>query len=111
MGLRFTENLEDYIPYAAKCMTWREVKASHEIENPQVVVGLDDIYGMVILLALGLGGALMVFFIECLTKAQKRKLIKTSPAFGRLNFGKFINEFVNYNTMFQVGPFLDGGCL
>ena len=46
MGLKFTENIEDYIPNAAKCMTWQDVKASHEIENPQVVVRLEDIYGM-----------------------------------------------------------------
>ena len=92
MGLKFTENIEDYIPNAAKCMTWQDVKASHEIENPQVVVRLEDIYGMAILLAMGIGGAVMVFFIECLTKAQKRKFKKTSPAFGKFIFGKLIKN-------------------
>ena len=76
MGLQWTEYIiEDYVPNSTKCMTW-QVKASHEIEDPQVVMSLDDIYGMAILLALGLGAAVMVFCREYSMKAQKRKFKK-----------------------------------
>ena len=69
--------IEDYIPNSTKCMTWQDVKASHEKDNPQVVVRLDDIYGMAILLALGLGGALVALTVEFLIKAQKQRFMKT----------------------------------
>ena len=64
-------------------MTWQDVKASHEKDNPQVVVGLDDIYGMVIILALGLGGAAVAFTVECLNKAQKQRLMNTPPVISK----------------------------
>ena len=73
MGLFAQDDIEmeEYIPNSTKCRTWQDVKASHEKDNPQVVVRLDDIYGMVIILALGLGGAVVAFTVECLSKAQK----------------------------------------
>ena len=77
MGLISPEDIDEYIPNSTKCMTWQDVKASHEKDNPQVVVGLDDIYGMAILLALGLGGALVALTVEFLIKAQKQRFMKT----------------------------------
>ena len=80
MGLfDMTDDIEDYLPNSTKCMTWQDVKASHEKDNPQVVVRLDDIYGMVIILALGLGGAVVAFTVECLSKAQKQKRFMNTP--------------------------------
>ena len=64
MGLISPEDIEEYIPNSTKCMTWQDVKASHEKDNPQVVVRLDDIYGMLALLGLGAGGALITFIAE-----------------------------------------------
>ena len=77
MGLFAQDHIEEYIPNSTKCMTWQDVKASHEKDNPQVVVRLDDIYGMAILLALGLGGALVALTVEFLIKAQKQRFMKT----------------------------------
>ena len=58
-------------------MTWQDVKASHETDNPEVVIRMDDIYGMMILLATGLGGALVVLTLELLMKARKEGSIKS----------------------------------
>ena len=89
MGLKFTENgINNYIPNSTNCMTWQGVKASHEIEDPQVVLSLDDIYGMAILLALGLGVAVMVLCLEYFIKAQKCRCKKPSPAIGRFTYLK-----------------------
>ena len=57
------------MPNSTKCMTWQDVKASHETDSPEIVIRIDDIYGMVILLAMGLGGALVVLTLELLMKA------------------------------------------
>ena len=57
-------------------MTWQDVKASHEIIDPQVVVNLGDTYSTAILLAFGLGVAVMVLCLEYLIKPQKRKFKK-----------------------------------
>ena len=77
MGLKFTEDgINNYIPNSTNCMTWQNVKGSHEIENPQVVLSLDEVYGMAILLALGLGVAVMVLCLESIIKSQKCKFIK-----------------------------------
>ena len=69
MGLEFSQDgIEDYLPHATKCLTWQDVKASHETDTT-LVITTENIYGIFILLALGLGGAMTVFFAECLTKA------------------------------------------
>ena len=78
MGLKMTEDgIDNYVPNSTKCMTWQDVKASHEIEDPHVVLSLDEVYGMAILLALGLGVAAMVLCLESIIKSQKCKIIKT----------------------------------
>ena len=77
MGLfDMTKDKEDIIPNSTKCMTWQDVKASHEVIDPQVVVNLGDTYSTAILLALGLGVAVMVLCLEYLIKPQKRKFKK-----------------------------------
>ena len=66
------------MPNSTKCMTWQDVKASHETDNPEVVIRIDDIYGMMILLATGLGGAMVVLTLERLMKARKQHSMKNN---------------------------------
>ena len=69
LGLEFSQDgIEDYLPNATKCLTWQDVKASHE-NDATLVITIENIYGILILLTLGLGGAMMALIAECLTKA------------------------------------------
>ena len=76
MDLEFTMNrIKDYLPNSTKCMTWQGVKASHETDNSEVVVQIDDIFGMLILLTSGLGISLVVLTLELLRKTQNESKI------------------------------------
>ena len=80
MALPYSENgggISNYIPNSTKCMAWKDVRASHET-NATVVITLEDIYGMVILLAICLGGATVAFFLELLSKALRLRIGKTT---------------------------------
>ena len=66
MGLQFTQvgvKGRDYIPNSTKCIKWQDVQASHKIVH-KVIVRLDSIYVIMIILAVGLGGALVVSPLE-----------------------------------------------
>ena len=78
MGLKLSEDaIEDYVPNTTKCMTWQDVKASHDyVTTP--VVKVKDFYGIFILLILGLGIAMASLTIECLTKALMLRHKKTT---------------------------------
>ena len=52
-----------HLPNATKCDTSHEVFQSHGYSN-QVILELNDIHGMLILLGLGLSGALICFIAE-----------------------------------------------
>ena len=71
MGFSFQNMLNRKFPNATKCSTWSDVKQSHMIEDQNMVVQLEDIYGMVILLAVGLSGAVVVLMLELLSKHLK----------------------------------------
>ena len=72
MDLEFSqEGIEKYIPNSTKCLNWKDVRASHEISNTIPVIALGDIYGQIIFLALGLGGALVVLLMEHLSNKMK----------------------------------------
>ena len=73
MGSSFQIELNRKLPNATKCSTWNDVEQSHTMEDPRVVVQLEDIYGMMILLAVGLSGAVMVITMELLNKILIRK--------------------------------------
>ena len=80
MALPFSENgnaMSNYIPNSTKCMAWKDVRASHET-NASVVIKLEDIYGMVILLAICLGGATVALLLELLSKALRLRIGKTA---------------------------------
>ena len=53
-----------YVPYASKCRTHADVQKSHHEKDNQVVFKLENIYGMIILLAIGLGGAMLTMIAE-----------------------------------------------
>ena len=78
MGLEYDRKLEYYLPNATKCSTWHDVKMSHHVEDQKVVAQLDDIYGMVILLAMGLGGAVTLLAWELLTKGRVKTLLQAT---------------------------------
>ena len=83
LDLEFSSNrVQGFIPNSTKCLTWQDVKASHETDSPEIVIRIDDIYGMVILLAMGLGGSLVVLILELLMKAQKERTLKNNRAHG-----------------------------
>ena len=64
MDLEFSINrIKDFLPNSTKCMTWQDVKASHETDNPEVVVRIEDVYGMLILLAAARGS---MWSLHCL---------------------------------------------
>ena len=70
------------MPNSTKCMKWQDVKSSLETDSPQVVIRIDDIYGVVILLAMGLGGALVVLALELLMKTQIERSMKNNQVHG-----------------------------
>ena len=72
MDLEFSRNrILDYLPNSTNCMTWPDVKASHETDSPKVIIRIENIYGMLILLAVGLCGSLIVFILELFMSALK----------------------------------------
>ena len=73
MGSSFQNEMKRKLPNSTKCSTWNDVEQSHTMEDPRVVVQLEDIYGMMILLAVGLSGALVVLTMELLNKIRIRK--------------------------------------
>ena len=64
MDMEFSSNrINDwskYLPNSTNCLTWQDVRASHESDTPEVVIKGDNIYGMLIILLVSLGGALVV---------------------------------------------------
>ena len=84
LDLEFSINrTPDLFPNATKCMTWQGVKASHETDNSEVIIRADDIYGMIILLAMGLSGALIVLILELLVKAHTESSLKKNLTPGK----------------------------
>ena len=74
MGISFERELSFHLPNATKCLTWQDVKLTHTTKDQQVVAKLDDIYGMIILLASGLGGAVLLIMVELVFEAMKQSI-------------------------------------
>ena len=90
MDLDFSRNrILDYLPNSTNCMTWPDVKASHETDSPTVIIRMENIYGMMVLLAVGLGGSLIVFFLEFFIRALKERQ-------GRRNLAKGNDIFIQF---------------
>ena len=63
MGL-IDRSYYNHLPNATKCKTVNDVYESHKEENHIVTMEVNDIYGMLVLLGLGVGGALLTFIAE-----------------------------------------------
>lgn len=71
MGLQIlNKGIEDVLPNATKCMTWQDVKTTHKTDtsDASLVIRFANIYGIISLFALGVGGATLALLIECLSK-------------------------------------------
>ena len=62
-------NVDGAFQNSTKCSTWQDIKESHASEN-LVEILLHDVYGMLILLSIGLTGSVLVLTME---KAVKKK--------------------------------------
>ena len=62
---------DDFLPHGKSCLTWQDVKASHDAEDGQVVIRLDEVLGMLIILFVGLSGAAVIMALECLVKRAR----------------------------------------
>ena len=51
---------------ASKCKTWNDVYTSHLVKGKNIVLNFGHIFGLVILLFIGLGASLVVFILETL---------------------------------------------
>ena len=70
MGATWEKDIEDYFPNGTKCMSWQDVKESHKLDDPHVVISHKDIYGLLILLGLNLIVASISFALEHFTKGH-----------------------------------------
>ena len=72
MGLSLESESSRQIPNTTKCKTWTDVKRSHMAQEHNVVVTLDAIYGLLLILAVGLSGSMVFLSLEHLVKILKR---------------------------------------
>ena len=63
MGL-IDAQINRYVSNATKCMTWPAVQASHTENDQTVVFKIEDFFGILVLISMGLGGALMTWIAE-----------------------------------------------
>ena len=68
MGFSFEKNIELYIPNATKCWTWQDVMKSHDSNDDMMVIEQDHVFGLLILLLVGLCGAMTILTVEHLFK-------------------------------------------
>ena len=86
MGFSFQNELHRKLPNATKCLTWSDVNRSHMIKDQKRVVQLEDIYGMMLLLAVGLSGAAVVLMLELLSKTLIRMHNQNKRAPGKPSY-------------------------
>ena len=56
--------LKNALPNATKCSTLQDIQASHMETDRRVVIEFEDIYGVILIPAFGLGLALMAIIAE-----------------------------------------------
>ena len=59
-------------PNTTKCTTWNKVQKSQMEQDPNVVITFEDISGLLLVLAVGLIGAMILISMEFLVKALKK---------------------------------------
>ena len=80
MGLEFSgEGIANYVPNATRCMRWEQVKASHSANN-DLVIRIEQIFGMLLLLSLGIAAGFTTFIAESLIFKIMRRRINNSEA-------------------------------
>ena len=72
MGL-IHKSYNNIVPNATKCYNMGDVLRSHEEKDHTVIVQVNDIYGMLVLLGLGVCGALITFTAETVVLLIKRR--------------------------------------
>ena len=58
-------------PNTTKCTTWNKVQKSQMEQDPNVVITFEDISGLLVVLAVGLIGAMIFMTLELAVKAFK----------------------------------------
>ena len=67
------EKMKEHLPNATQCVSHADVQRSHFGKGQLVVFRMDNIYGMLILLAIGLGVAAIIVMVEMIVhKASTR---------------------------------------
>ena len=74
---------DDFLPYGKSCLTWQDVKASHDAEDGQVVIRLEEVFGMLIILFVGLSGAAMTMALVLAQAEQFYIVFMISVGFSR----------------------------
>ena len=59
-------------PNTTKCTTWNKVQKSQLEQDPNVVITFEDISGLLLVLAVGLMGAMVFISVELVVKAFKK---------------------------------------
>ena len=63
----------NYMPNATECTTFNDIKKSHLGKNQTIIIETNDIYGMLILLGLGIVAATIIFIAEIITKVRVKQ--------------------------------------
>ena len=59
MGNSIESQIQRVYPNMTKCLTWNDVKKSHMTQDQNVVITFEDISGLLLVLAVGLMGAMI----------------------------------------------------
>ena len=73
MGNSIESQIQRVYPNMTKCLTWNDVKKSHMTQDQNVVITFEDISGLLLVLAVGLVGAMIFISMEFLAKALKKE--------------------------------------
>ena len=72
MGDSIESQIQRVYPNMTKCLTWNDVKKSHMTQYPNVVITFEDISGLLLVLAVGLVGAVIFMSLELAVEAFKQ---------------------------------------
>ena len=69
MGDSLDNQIRRIIPNHTKCLTWNKVQKSQMEQDQNVVITFEDISGLLLVLAVGLIGAMIFISVELVVKA------------------------------------------
>ena len=90
------------MPNATECATNADVQRSHMAEDVRVVLKLDNIYGMTVLLGLGLVGGAITFMAELIKKKWETHKKSSEEKFTRENHTEKEVD-MGHGAMFTLG--------